>query len=122
MDVITLRDVRAYGRHGADPGERDNEQAFDISVTFEVDLRVAQYSDELADTIDYSGIHQRFIEIVERRSYALLERLAGDLLDALFTDTRIARAEVTIEKPRILAGATPSVKLVRENPDYRACP
>lgn len=122
MDTITLRDVRAYGRHGAHPGERDHEQPFDISVTFEADLRAAQRSDELVDTIDYGNIHRMFIEIVERRSYALLERLAGDLLDALFADARIARAKITLAKPKILAGATPAVTLMRENPGYRACP
>jgi 7,8-dihydroneopterin aldolase/epimerase/oxygenase len=118
MDRIVLRGVRAYGRHGASPGERDNPQAFDLDVTAEIDLRAAQASDELSDTLDYAELHARLVEIVASTSHALLERLAGDLLAAVFADDRIVRAEVSIAKPGILDGATPSVTLRRANPDY----
>jgi 7,8-dihydroneopterin aldolase/epimerase/oxygenase len=114
MDRITLRGIRAYGRHGANPGERDAAQRFDVEIVTELDLRVAQVSDDLADTLDYDALHRRIVEIVEGRSYALLERLAGDLLDAIFDDARVIRAQVTIEKPGILDGATPGVTLARE--------
>jgi 7,8-dihydroneopterin aldolase/epimerase/oxygenase len=114
MDRITLRGIRAYGRHGANPGERDAAQRFDLEIVTELDLRVAQVSDDLADTLDYDALHRRIVEIVEGRSYALLERLAGDLLDAIFDDARVIRAQVTIEKPGILDGATPGVTLARE--------
>jgi 7,8-dihydroneopterin aldolase/epimerase/oxygenase len=114
MDRITLRGVRVYGRHGANPGERDTAQPFDIDVVTELDLRVAQANDNLSDTLDYAVLHRRIVEIVETRSYALLERLAGDLLDVIFDDVRVIRAQVTIEKPGILNGATPGVTLARE--------
>jgi len=42
------------------------------------------------------------------------------MLEGIFADHRIARAIVKISKPQILAGATPSVELVRDNPNYRA--
>ena len=32
MDVIELRGVRAYGKHGANPGERDRDQPFDADT------------------------------------------------------------------------------------------
>ncbi len=118
MDRIGLRGMRAYGRHGARPGERDDPQAFDVDVTAEIDLRAAQAIDELSETIDYAALHARLVAIVASTSYALLERLAGDLLDAVFDDPRIVRAEVTVAKPGILDGATPSVTLRRANPGY----
>jgi dihydroneopterin aldolase len=118
MDRIALRGVRAYGRHGARPGERDNPQAFDLDVTAEIDLRAAQASDELSDTLDYAELHARLVETIASTSHALLERLAGDLLAAIFADNRIVRAEISIAKPGILDGATPSVTLRRANPDY----
>lgn len=118
MDRIVLRGVRAYGRHGARPGERDHPQAFDVDVTAEIDLRAAQASDELSDTLDYAELHGRLVEIVASTSHALLERLAGDLLAAIFADVRIVRAEISVAKPGILDGATPSVTLRRSNPDY----
>jgi 7,8-dihydroneopterin aldolase/epimerase/oxygenase len=118
MDRIVLRGIRAHGRHGARPGERDNAQPFDVDVTAEIDLRPAQASDELADTVDYAELHSRLVGVVASTSYALLERLAGDLLAAVFADCRVVRAEISIAKPGILDGATPSVTLRRANPGY----
>jgi len=118
MDRIVLRGVRAYGRHGALPGERDEAQAFDLDVIAEMDLRAAQASDELSDTLDYAALHARLVEIVATTSHALLERLAGDLLAEIFADRRVVCAEISIAKPGILGGATPSVTLRRANPDY----
>lgn len=113
MDAITLRGIRAYGRHGANPGERDARQLIEIDVTAELDLEAAEHSDDLAQTIDYAALHDRIVRVVSTTSYALLEALAGALLDAIFTDDRIVRATVTLAKPQILAGATPSVTLTR---------
>lgn len=120
MDVIAISGVRVYGRHGANLGERDNEQAFDIDVRLELDLSAAARSDELSDTLNYAEVHGRVVEIVQSTSFLLLERLAAEILNALFLDVRVARADVRIAKPGLLDGATPSVQLSRENARYRA--
>jgi 7,8-dihydroneopterin aldolase/epimerase/oxygenase len=114
MDRITLRDIVAYGRHGANPGERDRAQPFHIRIEMDVDLSPSAASDALADTVNYAEVHRRVVETVERRSFVLLERLAAEILTEILSDRRIARASVTIGKPQILDGATPSVTLVRE--------
>ena len=118
MDRITLRGVRAYGRHGTEAHERQHRQLFIVDVTAEIDLRRAAESDDLADTLNYAALYRRLVRIVSTTSYSLLERLAGSLLDEVFADHRVARAELTVSKPEILAGATPSVTLARENPRY----
>ena len=119
MDRISLRSVRALGRHGANPGERDVEQPFDIDLDCWIDLRSAQASDDLGDTVNYADLHAKLCATVRKTSHALLERLAGDLLAAVFADPRIVRAKLTIAKPRLLEGATPAVTLVRKNPRCR---
>ncbi len=119
MDRITLRGVRAYGRHGANPGEREREQPFDIEIALEIDLRAAQRSDELGDTIDYDALRRALVEIVESTSFFLLEALAGALATAVFADARVRRIELSVAKPGLLEGATPSVTLRRKNPRYR---
>ncbi|HEV3091401.1 MAG TPA: dihydroneopterin aldolase [Candidatus Cybelea sp.] len=120
MDRISLRGVRAYGRHGWEARERQQPQPFAIDVDAEIDLAAAQSSDDLAETMDYAALHRRIVAIVERTSYALVERLAADVLEAIFDDARVARASVTIAKPGILDGATPAVTLDRPNPRYGA--
>lgn len=116
MDVIALRGVRVWGRHGANPGERDAEQPFDLDIHIEMDLSDAAYSDDLGDTLNYADLHQRVAGIVQSTSFMLLERLAVEILNAIFRDARVVRAEVSIAKPELLDGATPSVRLRRENP------
>ncbi len=110
-DAIELRDVRAYGRHGADPHERDHPQPFDLGVRLEVDLSAARASDDLTKTIDYADLHARIVRIVRSESFALLERLGDVILVDVMRDERILAAELTIAKPRLLAGATPIVTL-----------
>ncbi|HZV77231.1 MAG TPA: dihydroneopterin aldolase [Candidatus Babeliales bacterium] len=118
MDRIRLRGVRAYGRHGTEAHERKHRQLFVVDLDAEIDLRPAAASDDLANTLNYAALHRRLVRIVSTTSYALLERLAGRLLDEVFADNRVARAELTVSKPEILAGATPSVTLARDNPRH----
>jgi dihydroneopterin aldolase len=118
MDLIALRGVRAFGRHGANPGEREQEQPFDLEIQVEMDLSAASHSDDLGDTLDYDRLHERVVGLVQSTSFELLERLGAEILREVFRDARVARAEVQIAKPQLLDGATPSVRLRRENPRY----
>ncbi len=113
-DRIELRGIRAFGHHGADPGEKTVAQPFDIDVVLELDLTAARASDALADTLDYSALHATIVRLVRDRSYDLLERLGADVLDAILADPRVHRARVRIAKPALLAGATPAVVLHAE--------
>ncbi len=108
-DLIAVRGIRAYGKHGALPGERNHSQAFDIDVELELDLSRSRASDELADTLDYAAVHARTVALVRERSYALLERLADELVVDLLRDGRVNAATVSVAKPNLLDGATPSV-------------
>jgi len=113
VDAIRLRGVRIWGRHGVGAKERKVPQPFDIDLELELDLRVPQESDDLADTLDYAALHRRMVDVVTHTSFSLLERLARALLDAACEDPRVRRACVTVAKPGILGGATPAVTLTR---------
>jgi dihydroneopterin aldolase len=113
MDRIRLRGIRAYGKHGVFPHERATAAPFDIDVTIELDLDAAAESDELTDTLDYATVHASLVHIVERTSFALLERLAAELAGAILVDPRVRVVELSVAKPGILKGATPSVTIRR---------
>jgi 7,8-dihydroneopterin aldolase/epimerase/oxygenase len=113
VDRITITGLRAMGRHGADTDERRRPQPFEMNLSIDLDLRAAAASDELSDTVNYAELTRRVRTVVEATSFALLEALAAAVLDAVFEDRRIVAAEVTIAKPQILEGATPSVTLSR---------
>jgi dihydroneopterin aldolase len=110
-DGIALRGIRAYGRHGANPGERDYAQPFDLELELDVDLSAPRASDALPDTIDYAALYARIVRLVETQSFALLERLGETILSAVMADGRIAAARLSLAKPGLLAGATPCVTL-----------
>lgn len=118
MDLIELRGIRVKGKHGANPGERDRKQPFDIDIKLELDLSAGERSDDLEQTVNYDALHKAVVKIVSEESFVLLERLAGAIVDRMFRDGRIAAAEVRVAKPRLLDGATPSVTVRRENPRF----
>ena len=113
MDTIEIRDLVVCGRHGAYPGEKDASQPFELVVRLHADLSLPASSDALADTIDYAELHRRVVDLVEHRSFDLLERLAGEIAGAALEDERVRGVEVTIGKPGRLDGATASVTLRR---------
>ncbi|MFN2459344.1 MAG: dihydroneopterin aldolase [Candidatus Velthaea sp.] len=112
-DSIAVRGIRAFGRHGANAGERDVPQPFDVDVDLTIDLRRAGAGDALVQTIDYAALHADIVHIVATTSFALLERLGEELVARMLADERVLGTEVRIAKPGLLAGATPSVTLRR---------
>ncbi len=115
MDRISLRNIVAHGKHGANPGERDRAQPLHIEVDLLVDLSRSGLTDQLHDTVDYAVVYETIVKIVEDRSFQLLERVASVILDEIFRDPRIVRASLAIAKPDVLDGATPIVRLERDN-------
>jgi len=115
-DVIRIRGMRFWGKHGAPPLEREKSQPIDLDIELDVDLRPAAGSDQLADAVDYAKIYETCERIVTTRSFALLEALALACLHAVLEDRRIRSATIRVRKPRLLDGATPEVELTRTNP------
>lgn len=122
MDLIRIDGIRAFGRHGADPGERDAVQPFDVTIVLEVDLSAAAKSDDLKDAVNYAVLHNAIVAIIESTSFRLIERLAAEILRAACDDERVAHAEVTVQKQGVLKGATPGVTMRKRNEKFLACP
>lgn len=116
-DTIELRGMRIIARHGANAGEQDVPQPFDVDVLLEVDFERAKTSDMLADTYDYAALHDDITFIVKTTRYQLLERLGTDILTKIFEDKRVRAATLSIAKPYLLGGATPVVTQRAHNPN-----
>jgi dihydroneopterin aldolase len=100
MDTIILSGIRALGAHGVLPEEQARPQPFEVDVELSVDLGAAGRSDVLSDTIDYDGLAQRVVEIVESGGLSLLEALASRIATACQTDPRVTAVVVTVKKLR----------------------
>ena len=55
-DVIEIRGIRGFGRHGVFDHERAEGQEFVVDVRLELDTRKAAATDDLADTVNYGVV------------------------------------------------------------------
>ena len=101
-DRILLADMAFFGRHGQSNEERSAEQEIDVDVELEVDLRPAGASDDLGQTVNYSRVFDACREIVETRSFHLLEAIAEAIATRLLADfERIDAVTVRVRKPGV---------------------
>lgn len=99
-DRIVLSNMRFEGRHGVRDWERETPQPFELDVELALDLRPAGEADDLPRTIDYGAAYARCREIVETRSFGLLEALAEAIAtDLLGSFPRVDEIVVRVRKP-----------------------
>ena len=111
-DRISLRGMRFLGRHGVTLEERMEPQPIEVDIEIPADLREAGASDDLAQTVDYAAIFGRVAEVVEGRSFRLLEALAAAIAEELLADPAIAEVVVAVRKPKApLPGAFETVEV-----------
>jgi dihydroneopterin aldolase len=119
-DRITLRGMSLMGRHGVTSEERAEAQPFEVDVVFRLDLSRPAASDDLADTVDYGAVFVLAREIVEGRSFHLLEALAAAIAEAVLAVFPVDEVEARVRKPKApLPGAfeTVEVRLRRRRGD-----
>ena len=101
MDRIVLRGLRVVGTHGVLAEEQTRAQPFEVDLELSVDLSAASRSDARDDTVDYGAVVEVAAGVVTNERFALLERLAGRIADAVLgLDDRIAEVDVTVTKLR----------------------
>lgn len=114
-DRLSLRGMRFAGRHGVRPEEQVTPQPFEVDVVLLADLARADATDQLADTADYAALFALVQQIVEGRSFALIEALAGSIARAVLSATDplvVAGVEVRVRKPEApLPGAFETVEV-----------
>jgi dihydroneopterin aldolase len=111
-DRITLLGMQFKGRHGVSSEERAEPQPMEVDVVVRLDLSTAAKSDDLADTINYATLFELAREVVEERSFHLLEALAGAIADAVLAAHSVDDVEVRVRKPKApLPGAFETVEV-----------
>lgn len=92
---LFLSGIRASGRHGARPGEKDEPQ--DLVVDLDVEVNVGD--DHIEGTADYRGITEAVRSIVEERSFDLIESMAAAIADDIHALDRVVRVTAVVHKP-----------------------
>lgn len=112
MDSIQLSGIRCYGYTGALPEEQVLGQWFEIDIALSLDLSKAGQSDRLSDTWDYRSTIQTVQQIVKTSKFALLERMATAIADAILSTDLPATA------PAVQAVRVCLTKLAAPIPDF----
>jgi dihydroneopterin aldolase len=102
VNVVELRGLRIFGRHGVRPEEQEKGQDF----LFDVELAVGERgsSDRLEDAVDYGEVARAVKDVSDARRYDLLEALAGAVADELLRRFAAERVAVRISKPAVRPG------------------
>ena len=128
MDSIQITGISCYGYVGYLPEERVLGQWFEVDLTLGLDLSVAGESDEIRDTVDYGMIVEMVKQLVKTSKFALIERLASAIAEAILElDARphqhppIKQIEVRLTKlspPIPDFGGQVMIELTRVNSKY----
>lgn len=92
---LFLSGIRADGRHGARPGEKDETQPFVVDLDLEVEVG----DDTIGGTADYRGITEAVRAVVSERSFDLIETMAEEVAHVCLGVDRVMRATVVVHKP-----------------------
>jgi len=114
-DCIFIEGLRVAGKHGVGEAERKVEQEFEIWARMEVDTTRAALSDKLEDALDYAPVKEKIIEVIQGKSFYLIEKLADTLCAQILKDKRIRTVELTIKKIAIWTNGVPGVTITRTN-------
>ncbi len=97
--TIVLQGLEVWGHCGVTAAERVPRQRLVIDLELVPSAVPGATSDDLAGTLDYALAAEIVVAAVAAGEYALLERLATEILDRLFAAWPLARAKVAVAKP-----------------------
>jgi len=92
---LFLTGIGAMGRHGANPGEKDEPQAY----VADLDVEVVVGGDAIEETADYRALVAAARDVIESRSFDLLESIAAAVANAVVVHPGVVRATAIVHKP-----------------------
>ena len=99
-DRIVLHDMLFLGHHGVEEVERREAQPFAVDVEILRDLGPAGRADDLALTVDYGAVFATCRDVVEGRSFRLIEALGEALAEEILAGYPVEEVVVRVRKLR----------------------
>jgi dihydroneopterin aldolase len=118
LAIIRVEGLSVFGHHGARPYEKEAGQRLEVDLELLPLSDASETSDRLTDTIDYDELYQLVREVVEGKSFHLLETLARTTADTILERFAIRRATVRIAKQNLgwTTGGRALIEVTRERP------
>lgn len=116
MALIRLEGLSVFGHHGARPYEKEAGQRLEVDLELDPRDDRAERSDRLGDAVDYDKLYQTVREVVEGRSFHLLEALAASVAETILDRFAVRRVRVRIAKQNLgwTTGGRAVIEVVRE--------
>ena len=114
MDKITLNEFELNTLIGTRPEERELPQKVVLDLEIGLDLQKASKSDDLYDTLDYSELENKLLNLAEKSRFFLLEAFAGAIADTVLENELAKCCTVTLTKPNASRRAVVRVTLNRQ--------
>jgi len=116
LAIVRLEGMSVFGHHGARPYEKEAGQRLELDLEIEPLDDRAERSDKLADAVDYDGLYRTVREVVEGRSFHLLEALAATAADEVLARFAVRRIRVRIAKQNLgwTTGGRAVIEVTRE--------
>jgi dihydroneopterin aldolase/2-amino-4-hydroxy-6-hydroxymethyldihydropteridine diphosphokinase len=99
LDRITVEGIRAAGRHGVLPEEREKEQPFIADVVVHLNTRDAGRHDDLTRTVNYAEVAQLAAAVLSGPSVELIETLADRIALSVLELSGVECVDVRVHKP-----------------------
>jgi dihydroneopterin aldolase len=99
--IIRLEGLSVFGHHGARPYEKEAGQRLEVDLELEPTDARAETSDKLSDAVDYDALYRTVREVVEGKSFHLLETLAAATAETLLERFPLKRVRVRIAKQNL---------------------
>lgn len=98
MDAISITGIRCYGYTGVLPEEQVLGQWFEVDLKLWLDLTLPSQSDLLENTLDYRQTIAIVKEIIKNSKFALIEKLAGEIVGAVLEQELVEKVELRLTK------------------------
>ncbi|MEW6365261.1 MAG: dihydroneopterin aldolase [Acidobacteriota bacterium] len=97
-DMVLLEGVRIRPRVGTTARERSRRPRCTLSIEIQRDLRRAQISDRIEDTIDYQHVFDLVQAVAGRSEHRLLESLGGAIASEILRLGGVRAVVLTLRK------------------------
>jgi dihydroneopterin aldolase len=116
LAIVRLEGLSVFGHHGARPYEKEAGQRLEVDLEIEPADDRAEHSDRLGDAVDYDAVYRAVRDVVEGRSFHLLEALAAAAAEELLERFAMRRVRVRIAKQNLgwTTGGRAVVEVTRE--------
>lgn len=99
LDVIKIRGIRGFGRHGLLESETIRGQEFLVDISMWLKISKAAKTDDVSHTVDYAEVATAVHQHIVGEPVGLIETLAEQIAATVLKFKRVQLVEVTIHKP-----------------------